>query len=445
MGDPVSSRQYFLGIGGQQSGPFSETEILQQWRSGQLPQDALLWYDGLEDWTPADILLKSIVGAAPAIALTPLGNYVRRQSDEVFSTFASKEEGLNPVFEDGDAGGSASFFLRFRLHFFLGTVILAGFIVAGGFYIYTWVNGPKVLPESAPVAGKKLDRRDLEYRKAVSDILLNSDQAIASFTKLIKENPSDEIGKQALESAIDFYRRSQRYQEIGRMLLVAKQPAEAVKYFLGDQPSYPEALSALETAFSESPRSEFLLQQIELLLGPINEVSQAVDRIKKFELAFPKSPHPFGYYLKTPDEQVADLFSRISFYFVQSLMNFLESELPQVHLVKRPMVELKRDKDGGYRIVGSYSGDVTFSRDPLKGIQLVFWLSEDRWVMVETNLTKERSKWAAGEKEKLKKNILTRSQILSSLEQRFRTQFPKSQLHEVAKPADVGAKTRSEE
>ncbi|MBI1860344.1 MAG: DUF4339 domain-containing protein [Deltaproteobacteria bacterium] len=453
MGQPGQQlRQYFLGIGGQQTGPFSEDDILSQWRSGKITDDALVWFEGLDDWKPAGEILRDIAtGSSHATKVTtepaPL-NFTRKKGDDSFSTFATKEEGLNPVFDDTDAGGgTGNFFLRFRLHFFLGTFIVVGFLGAAGFYLFTMLMGPKEALPTDPIpqaAGKKLDRRDLEYRKAVGEILLNSDQSLATFVKLVKENSNDQVGKLALDSAVDYYRRSQRYSDIGRILISANRPTEAVQYFKGEQPSYPDALNALELSFQQTKKPEYLLQQVELLLGPLNNSTKAIELVRKFETTFPGVPHPFAYYLKSPDEQVADLFARISRYFVDSLVSFIETELPQVHMPQRPLVELKRDKDGNYRVVGTYNGDVTLSRDILKNIRFVFWLTEDRWTLVETNFTKERARYSEIEKNKLLKETLTTPQMLVSLETRFKTQFPKSRLHEAVKPADASTKALDE-
>lgn len=446
MSDAAQSRQYFLGIGGQQSGPFSEAEMVQQWQTGQIPAEALAWYEGLDDWKlAAEVFAGLSAGAGRPVTSAP-GLLSRPHKDTVnFSTFATKEQGLNPVFDDDDAGGTESFFLRFRLHIFLGTVVFFGFLVAAGFYIYTSVNGPRQSKPSVPVAAKTIDRRDTEYRSAVADVLLNPDRAMSVFERLVKDNSSDEIGKQSLESAIDYYKRSQRFHEIGRLLVAAKRPVDAIGYFRGEQPSPNEELNALQLSFVQTKKPEFLLQEIELLLGPLNSSSKAIEMIRKLEQEFPKAGHPYGYFLKSTDEQIADLFSRISFYFVQSLLSFIESELPQIHLARRPLVELKRDRAGGFRIEGSYRGDVTLSRDPLKNIHLVFWFVDDLWVLVETNLTKERAKWSAREKEKLAKTTMTASKLLDSLEQRFRSQFPKSSLHHSVRPADAAKQTKTEE
>jgi len=45
--------QWFLGIGGQQVGPFDRAQLAQQVSGGQLRPDTLVWKNGLPAWTPA--------------------------------------------------------------------------------------------------------------------------------------------------------------------------------------------------------------------------------------------------------------------------------------------------------------------------------------------------------------------------------------------------------
>lgn len=435
MAETASNRQFFLGINGQQSGPFSEADLQKQWGDGIVSTDALVWCEGMTDWSPISIVFGS-ASAEVKPEVVPPGLASTKRGDSAFATFASKEQGLSPVFNDDDAGSTPSGFLRYRLHIFLFTFILIGFLGAGGFYVYTIVAGPKAEP-AVPVQGKRVDSRDLEYRQAVADILTNSDQSLAVFEKLVRQNASDTVGKQALEAAIDYYRRSQRPHDIGRFLIAAKRPADAAPYFRGDQPLPNEELNALVVAFEQEPKPEFLMRQIELQLGPFNGKTQAIELIKKFEQRFPRVTHPFGFYLKTPEQQIADLFGRISFTFVQSLLAFVETELPQVHFPKRPLVEIKRFRSGGYRVEGSYWGDVTLSRDLLKGIHMVFWLEDDHWVLVDTNLTKERTKYSQQQREILSKDMISSNQMLEFLAQKFRVQFPKASLHQIVKAKDV--------
>src|SRR5580765_5118668 len=53
MAQPAGeSRQFFLGVGGSQTGPHTEEEILAKIAQGEVPRDALVWYEGLTDWQP---------------------------------------------------------------------------------------------------------------------------------------------------------------------------------------------------------------------------------------------------------------------------------------------------------------------------------------------------------------------------------------------------------
>src|SRR5690606_38882609 len=46
------SRQYFLGVNGEQSGPYLEQDLIGRIQQGQVPADALVWFEGLPDWQP---------------------------------------------------------------------------------------------------------------------------------------------------------------------------------------------------------------------------------------------------------------------------------------------------------------------------------------------------------------------------------------------------------
>src|SRR5262249_49107586 len=52
MTQPASSQaqKYFLGINGEQVGPLSESDVISKIRQGQVPSDALMWFEGLSEW-----------------------------------------------------------------------------------------------------------------------------------------------------------------------------------------------------------------------------------------------------------------------------------------------------------------------------------------------------------------------------------------------------------
>lgn len=48
------SRQYFLGVGGEQTGPYSEQDVLDKIMQRSISADALVWFEGLPDWQPVN-------------------------------------------------------------------------------------------------------------------------------------------------------------------------------------------------------------------------------------------------------------------------------------------------------------------------------------------------------------------------------------------------------
>lgn len=61
--------QYYIGIQGVRTGPFSEAEVLEKLSRGEIPADALCWTDGWTDWAPISTFPTS--GGARPPALPP--------------------------------------------------------------------------------------------------------------------------------------------------------------------------------------------------------------------------------------------------------------------------------------------------------------------------------------------------------------------------------------
>ena len=59
--------QWFLGVGGQQQGPFDADAMKTQARSGRLTPETLVWKSGMPAWTPA----KDVPELAPVLAAMP--------------------------------------------------------------------------------------------------------------------------------------------------------------------------------------------------------------------------------------------------------------------------------------------------------------------------------------------------------------------------------------
>jgi hypothetical protein len=357
--------------------------------------------------------------------------------------FATSQGGGEPVFEFEEQS-----FLKRRMGTIVGVIALLVICSVGGFYFQDQiVELVSSTVQPAPKVEKKIapkDQRQLDLSKAQSELLLNPDLSLKTLEELAKGGIGDTVSREALATAVDYYKKMQRPANAGRLLMDAKQPEEAVKFFMTDPPSYKEAEEANYAAFQSTKdpkRREFLLQDIKLLLGPLSDVKLATQRIQEMEKTFPNEPHPFRYYSKSTDEKIKDIFARISFSFVENLLLYINAELPQINLVDRPLVEVKKDKDGRYRVVGTFKGDVRLNQDRLHDIFIVFWLSGDQWVIADTNLTEERKLFAKQEREKHKGDAMSGDAMLAFLETAFKSHFPKVGVHEKVDSSAQRSKT----
>jgi len=469
MANPlIQNTKIFLGINGEQSGPLTESEIVDRIRAGSVPADALIWFEGLEEWQSVQTIpafsgafssgapssesapaLPTAAVAPPAAApggFKPLGDVstsvaptpyrsatTASQPSAETSTFA--QGAAEPVFKVEQSLGSA---FRPGKGLIAVIVLALGVVGGGGYYYISSVDRSSEVKMKTRAKVEAPPTRQAELAKAQSELLLTPGTSLDILKKIIQDNPTDDVAKQAATAAIDYY-RVHSPPDAGRVAMMAKDPEGAVKYFLTEPPLYVEAEKALSEAIkvSQDPikKRKMLLQDIDLLLGPLNQRANAVEKIRVLEQSFPGEPNPFSYYLKSTDEKIRDIFNRISFSFVKSLIGVFESELPQINFVSRPLIELRKGHDNHYRIVGVYKGEIVLNHDHLNDITFQFWLEKERWILVETNLTSERQKWALGEKEHLKNTALTPEEMLADLEQIFRTQFPQMGLHEsVNKP-----------
>ncbi len=517
--------QFFLGISGSQTGPFSEQDVIQQIREGIVPTDALVWYEGLPDWQPITTIeyFKEVFtgggGSVPQEAhvaeevpipepepepepetpkleprttkrsKTPGGfkpldeagdegesespRSGRRSSnddddvpiqtggkkrgkrgsgEEDDSSFAAESAG-RPVFSDEGSFGAPKKG-KSRAVGMLFLLILS--TICGGAALYytgsldTFLNRdedtPLVLQKKNAAGGNAQElagTRDNRARRALSELLLKPEESIAILTGVAKENQTDAIGTEAIKTMVDYYKQRQRNADAGRLLMELKRPKEAADFFLLDVATYGEAEPALFSAYSgsqELSRRDFLLKDIDILLGPLHNPTLASERIQLLAKDFPNERHPYSYYLKTTDQKIADIFQRISFHFVQGLLAHMATEMPQINFISRPVVEIKRDKTGGYRIVGSYRGEVGLSQEKLKDIHFTFWLFDEQWAVVDTNLTIEREKFSRQLRKKHEPEVLPSEKMLSYMENTFKTLFPGSALHETLSADKVATK-----
>ncbi|MBI4404994.1 MAG: DUF4339 domain-containing protein [Deltaproteobacteria bacterium] len=460
------SKQYFLGVNGEQSGPHSEHEVLSKIRTREITSESYVWYEGLEDWQPiaelypfADAfknldkpaLVQNQTNApssepipdnrsstTPNVTLVDSSVQADCDDSKLVSTFATDAQSMAPVFEGNEAVFSYANSVRNKLFIFLGGGGLILALLAGGFYFFASSSPTETAidPHPPKTKGPSAESlREIQFRKALSELTIKPTESLQVLLGVFETNPNDPIGKQALDAMVSFYRQVRKPSEAGRLLMKAGQPEEAVKLFMvDDPPAFQEAEAAYFASYQKASepgaKQQYLAESVRLLLQPLVNERLAMERIEQLQKEFPHIPHPYQYYLKSEPEKIQDLFSRFSFFFVQSLISHLESEFPHLNLKRRPAVEVKRSKQGRYRIEGSYKGEVSLKQDKLNNILLVFWYVDDQWHLVDTNLTVERQKWSKKERDNLAESQFSEKGMLKYLEQLFRTQFPSTPLHE---------------
>ncbi len=444
------STQYFLGIAGKQIGPLNETEVLRRIRTGSVNFETLIWHEGMPAWGPItslptfDAAIKALA-EAPQTPVKPKSEPQKvsenaatpkkpKKEEEEANVFLGDDKSVSIVFSESESRLGDRSFIADRVVKIVGGLVAAVILVSGYFYIQAMVTQSRVDALRAKGGPSGTDSRQNQLRKAASEMMLDPQTSEQTLLALIRTNGIDAVAQEASKTLVEYYSRSRKFADAGRLMLLLKKPAEAAKYFSEDPSSKNEAEQAFFHAYQNSKdqneRTTYLLENIRLTLSQSGQAPKAIERIRLFEQEFPGIPHPYGYYLKTVDDRISDIFSRISFHFVQSLLTYMDAELPQINLMDRPLVEVKRDKTNLYKIVGNYSGEILLNKDKLPKIRFLFWLNGDRWTLVDTNLTKERKKWAEQERTKLKTVGMTGEQMIKILEDTFHSKFPNAALHE---------------
>lgn len=496
----ADSRQFFLGIGGSQTGPFSEQEILDQISQGQVPSDALVWFEGLPDWQPIGTIeyFRDAVASAPSGDYAPpppptapaapdqsygmtgndYGGNDQYDPQQDYGSYApddqaqadyggggaaqdytgmgandpagepnpvglmSSDGAMNPVFASGGGGGAGSAALKKLFLVLVGV----GTLGVGGVYVYNEYladfgaedmifKAPPKQPTRPRITPEMVRQQQLQ--QAQSELLLKGEESERVLKQLIEDNQEDAVGKQAIEALLQHYKLQRRNEPAGFLLMKIDRPLEASQFFLADPPNYAKAEEALFEAFKKAKgptRADLLLQNIRINISKLQNLDRATERIRMLKKESPGSATEFSYYLKSPAQKIEDLYNRLSFYFVQQLLLFVESEFPQLSLVDRPTVSIERE-GRKYRIVGRYRGEVILKQDRLRRIVFKFWLDDLNWVVVETNLTPERRKWANGNRRRLDQKVNTEQEMLKLLEALFQRQYPSKGIHEAVEPA----------
>ena len=84
------------------------------------------------------------------------------------------------------------------------------------------------------------------------------------------------------------------------------------------------------------------------------------------------------------------------------------------------------------------------SRDVLPNVRFVFWGHNGSWYLVETDVTDDRKRFAAGERKRRQDAVFTAKDLLTYLEGLFRARYPGAALHESTEAAEKRRATASE-
>lgn len=437
----AGEKKYFLGIGGEQSGPFSESEVNDKITSGQAKADTLIWYEGLGEWQRVDAIAffqANFTKNKPAggVGLAkPMG-----ASGASAASSSESEVELRPIFSSEEAvfykrrGPSPVLLVAGALVLFLG----------GGLFWYL-DSGEEDFQVRRLAHQIDLTTRSARYQKAESDYLLNPSVVPEDFHKLITENAKDDFGMKSIASLEAIYKKKHRLRELADLYLKVGRFADAVAPLL-EEKAYPEANQAATQAYNASTekavRRKMLTTSIEVLTGRLQDLPAAIAKINQLEKEFPNEPNPFSYYLLSDEKKMADLFNRTSYFFVESLLAHLKAEFPELKLATRPVVSIVREPSSRYRIAGSYKGEVQLKLDKLRGIRFEYWLVGSEWYLVSTNVTAARADWARGNRTKYQSQTLASQGMLGYLEGVMRTQFPQLGLHEKVSREQLGSAAR---
>ena len=485
--DSNDNQSYFLVIEGEQSGPFSGQDIADKLQKGLISTQSLIWWDGQATWhsiesikdfqsflskhsglsdaplttqppvssselSPSSFEMENIPppdsSPAPEEAIPPI------KEDIIFASFAIPGSDLKPVFTK-EEGRFDSAPLTVTEIVKKGPIKSRALLMVGIFVALSLISlaflflgkPPEAVKPIAKIATKEevLSERKIKLTKALSEILLQPAPSIIALNDLLTHNPNDEVGVEALRALIDNYRQDHQYQKAGDLLLKVKKPGEAARFFLQEPSLYPQAETSLFLAFQQTQSKEsadFLLADIQLLLNSMKNYELATERIRLFEKTFPALNHPYGYYLLPTPQRIQNIFNRLSFYFVETVMKHISTDFPQLKLVTRPLVEVKQTTSGDFRIVAHYQGDVILSNDRIRDIYFVFWLIDDHWNLVDTNLTRERQRYAQVARERYNASVMSPARMLQYLETQFQTQFSDKSLHEL--PSSINSSPSKE-
>ena len=446
--------EYFLGVDGEQKGPFSWDQVFEMLQNQEVSQDTPIWSAGMADWQvigsldafkgppekqSAQTVMEPRATVKPQeLPVSPV-RAVLNPSQE-----SSSSDDFEPIFSQeihfAPPGGASS-----RVKLYVGIAI--AFALGGGFYL--WNSFINQIPQASDGTAnldassgrnKKAQPRKIELSALMTGFHQKPEESIPKLIEFIKANPKDNESLEALTIILSFYKQKQMNNEAGELLLISQRPKEALEFYLKEPPNYQGLDKSYEMAVTMAAGEEkksLLLKQIDLEINKLNKLDEALVKIKQLEKEFPGVQHPYLFYFKSVDEKIADLFSRVSFNFSESLNTFIRNELGSITFEKKPIVQILKEKSGSYRISAVYKGNIDLRNDRIPNVFFVFWFWNDQWVIVDTNLTKERSKFAKEDQKRHTSEMYSAPTLLAYLENLFRSNFPGKSLHDsvsVSKP-----------
>lgn len=456
VSDHDPNTAYFLGVEGEQTGPYTEKDLAQKISQGVVSPEALVWWEGQTDWERISDIprFKSFFGSTRKSTITPptkpssppnLDDYTVGGSHphlDWIATFARPGKESMPVYDSKEGYFNTEKAIPIK------TAIAALVLCVIGFGV--WIVLKFTTPEKPKTAKKQVSSKEQSLLKrrqvltqATSQLLLNPAASIAQLNDLISKNAKDPEGKEAAEVLLNYYRQNKQVESAAQLLVKLERYGEAAQLFGTDNRFASQTEVALFKAFQNSSGKEsadFLTEDIRLLIKPLEQLSLARERIALFEKQFPNFSHPFTYYQLPVDQQITSIFTRLSSSLVGLLNSHISEEFPSITLASRPLVEIKRNSAGNLRVIGRYNGDLVLRNDRLKGIYFLYWLVDNQWILVDTNLTSDRQRFASTLRKKYESAVLPPAEMLTRLEATFKRLYPSQGIHEMVSAESKSAK-----
>lgn len=443
--DSSNKTAYFLGLDGEQTGPYSFDDVASQISQGKMNPETLIWWEGQSDWQiisttpPFQAEFQRVVVSPPQTTppvFVPSPNLKASSKASWLATYAKQGTIPIPVYTKKDVSFGQTVVIPLKWSIAVMGVGVIGLLIWGVLSFLTPKQADKPPVSRASQKQKTLLARQKDFSEASSGLVLEPTKSVQTLNRLIDENPSDDISKQAIEILFSQYEKTSDHAAAGQLYLKLKNPLKASEAFLKDSQLASQGEKALFQAYEAATgktKADLLLKDIQVLIKPLQNISLAKERIILFEKTFPALSHPYSYYQLNAPEKINQLFPKLSATFGQMLEDHIREQFPQLEMLGKPKVEVKKDASNGWRLIGSYRGDISLRNDRLKNIYFIYWLLDNQWILVDTNLTPERSKFAAQARRRYQGSVYTPETLLATLEAVFKQQFPSLSLHESSK------------